>query len=115
VIKPKDPRELAESILTRSICSVQVGAVIADKFGILSWGWNNVGGPVEYGMCAERHAILRSNFERLRGATIYVAGRRKRNGKVVGCRPCPRCQSDIDRFGLRVRFRDGMGRWVGVT
>jgi hypothetical protein len=36
--KPKDPRDLAIALLSRSPCSVAVGAVLEDGWGIHSWG-----------------------------------------------------------------------------
>lgn len=109
--KPKDPKELAEAILSRSVCCVMVGAVIADGWGIHSWGWNGMGSD-GYGMHAEAHAISRANPRRLKGSTVYVAALRKRNGKPVGCKPCPGCAKLLKACGLSVRYRDGKGVWV---
>ena len=111
MIKPDDPRELAEILLNRSICSVQVAAVIADRHGILAWGWNFVGGG--YGKHAETHAISRANRKRLEGATIYVASQRKRNGKMVTSKPCQNCQNSINLNEIaHVCWRDADGRWI---
>lgn len=108
--KPIDGAELASEILSRSICSVQVGAAIADNHGVFSWGWNS-SGPNGYGQCAEQHAISRANKKRLVGALIFVAGIRRRNGKVVPSKPCERCQKLIDKFKLRVMWRDNLEDW----
>lgn len=86
----KSARELALDLLARSSCSVQVAAVITDADGrIFAWGWNHV---VESGAGkhAEAHAIERANKQRLFGATITVAGRRKKNGNLLCARPCER-------------------------
>lgn len=107
--KPLDGQVLATEILSRSGCSVQVGAAIADKWGIFSWGWNGVGSG--YGQCAERHAVHRANKKRLYGATVYVAGVRKRNGKLVPAKPCEKCQKVIDKWKLQVVWRDNNGEW----
>ena len=111
MIKPKDPRELAEAILSRSVCAVQVGAAIVDRKGrILSWGWNS-SGPDGYGMHAEHHAILRANLKRLRGATIYVASQRNRNQKCINSKPCEACHTIIKWAKLSCCYRDAQGDW----
>lgn len=109
--KPNDPRELAESILERSVCQVRVGAVITDRNLILSWGWNSSGAD-GLGICAERHAILRANRRRLRGAEIWVAAVRTRNGKVLNAYPCAVCQGWIESYKLRtIHWRSEDGKW----
>jgi deoxycytidylate deaminase len=107
-----NPKDLSTDILERSICRVQVGAVLLDGAGhILSWGWNSVGRG--FGLCAERHAVGRANRARLDGSTtIYVAAKRKRNGKVVSARPCPKCRAVLDKNVIVVVYRDADGRWV---
>jgi deoxycytidylate deaminase len=107
--KPPDPRELAEEILKRSICNVQVGAVIADSHGIFAWGWNSVGSGM--GIHAEIHALSRANRKRLPGATIYVAAQRARNQKIVTAKPCPECAVAIPRNTF-IRYRDENGDWT---
>lgn len=108
---PATGAELAAEILSRSSCSVQVGAAIADSHGIFSWGWNS-SGPDGYGQCAEQHAISRANKNRLYGALIYVAGVRNRNGKIVGTKPCEKCQKLIDKYALRVMWRENNEDWI---
>ncbi len=108
--KPVSGKDLAIDILTRSPCSVQVGAAIEDGNGIFSWGWNSEGFD-GYGLHAEAHAIRRANKRRLVGATIYVASLRKRNTKVVISKPCPACQQLIQKWQLRVVWRDSDGEW----
>lgn len=84
----KPARDLALDLLERSPCAVQVAAVITDSSGkIFSWGWNHV---VEdgAGKHAEVHAIGRANKRRLQGATITVAGRRRKSGNFLCARPC---------------------------
>ncbi len=107
--KPPDPKELAEEILKRSICTVQVGAVLADGSGIFSWGWNHAG-PEGMGMHAEAHCLRRANKARLNGATLYVASRRHRNHKVITSQPCLECQALLKGL-TRVLWRDADGRW----
>lgn len=110
MVKPKDPRELAETLLNRSTCSVQVAAVIEDKHGLIcGWGWNSSGAG--YGLHAEAHAFLRTNKERLWLSTIYVAAIRKRNGKVVLAKPCSSCMCLINKYMLKVIYRDTQGLW----
>jgi cytidine deaminase len=111
MIKPSDPRQLAVDLLPRSTCSVKVAAVLVDKWGhIFAWGWNN-SGPIGYGQCAERHAIIRANKKRLRGSKIYVAGTRSRNLKPVPSKPCEYCQKLLDHYGVKAVYRDSDGSW----
>jgi deoxycytidylate deaminase len=107
--KPSNGADLAVDILGRSTCSVQVGAAIADKHGIFSWGWNSVGSG--YGIHAEAHAISRANKRRLRGATIFVASKRTRSQKAITSKPCAECQRLIDKWELQVAWRDNDGGW----
>jgi deoxycytidylate deaminase len=106
----RDPKEIAETILNRSTCSVQVGAALADSRGVFAWGWNHVGRG--FGIHAEDHCLLRANVKRLAGATLYVASRRRRNGKIIMSKPCEHCQMLIDAYPLkRVLWRDSDGKW----
>lgn len=107
----RDPKELAIDLLPRSTCSVQVSAIIADRWGIFSWGTNHVGFD-GYGRHAEIEAIRRANKRRLRGATIYVASQRNRNRKAVFSKPCPDCQRVIDSWGLDVVYRERDDWWI---
>ena len=110
MFKPRDPRELALDLLPRTICAVQVTAVLADNYGIHSWGWNSVGSG--WGEHAEAAAIRRANKKRLRGSTIYVASVRNRNQKVINSKPCPDCQRLIDKWGLKTIYRNMSGEWI---
>lgn len=111
MIKPDDPRELAIDLLGRSICSVQVAAVIADRKGIFSWGWNSVGSG--FGEHAECAAIRRANRDRLVGATLYVASQRNRNQKAVLSKPCDACDARIVSAEIgEVFYRDQFERWI---
>ena len=110
--KPADGKLLASEILSRSQCSVQVGAAIVDSTGrIISWGWNSMG-PDGYGLHAEHHAIQRANKRRLAGATIFIASVRNRNNKVVISKPCPDCQRLIAKWKLQACWRSNMGDWI---
>ena len=111
---PADPRDLAVDLLPRSICSVQVAAVLTDKHGIYSWGWNNVG--TCYGMHAEIHCLLRANRKRLPGSTLYVASQRQRNLKPVTSKPCLECAAAIRWAKIgKVLWRAGDERWIEET
>lgn len=110
MIKPRDPRELAIDLLPRSTCKVKVAAVIADRHGIFSWGWNS-SGPDGLGEHAEAAAIRRSSKKRLRGSTIYVAGAWKHSEKVVTACPCMDCAKLIRKHGLNVGYRRWSGEW----
>jgi cytidine deaminase len=112
-MKKINGKELASEILSRSVCSVQVGSAVEDAHGIFSWGWNSVGSG--HGQCAEKHAILRANRKRLQGATIYVASIRRRNKKLVPSKPCKICQQLVDKYALRVIWRDNDGSWIDAV
>lgn len=111
MIKPSDPRQLAVDLLDRSICAVQVAAVISDNRGIFAWGWNS-SGPTGFGQHAECHCILRANRDRAVGATLYVAARRRRNGKPVLAMPCDDCARFITWAGIgKAVYRCQNGEW----
>jgi tRNA(Arg) A34 adenosine deaminase TadA len=112
VLKPDDPRQLAIDLLARSTCSVQVAAVLADRQGIFSWGWNSVGDG--FGEHAEAAAIRRANKKRLTGSRIYVASRRRKSGNPVRSKPCPMCEALLRGYELYwfdVSWRDSDGSW----
>lgn len=109
LVKGKDPREVAEALLTRSICNIQVAAVLADHFGIFSWGVNHAG-PDGFGEHAEIHCLSRCNRRRLEHSTMYVAARRMKNGKAVIAKPCPACEHAL-RYVKEVVWRDSDGEW----
>lgn len=108
--KPLDPRELAVDLIPRSTCNVQVASVIADSWGIFSWGWNSPGSG--FGECAEAAAIRRSNKNRLRGSSIYISGERKRNHKMVTTLPCEECMKLIRKYKLTFYVRCSDGIWI---
>jgi tRNA(Arg) A34 adenosine deaminase TadA len=94
-----DPEELAGIVALRSICAVQVGAVLADHNGIFSWGWNSSGCD-GFGEHAEAAAIRRANKRRLRGAAIYVSARRRKSRSVILAKPCGMCASRLQKWGI---------------
>lgn len=107
----RSPREIAEAMLSRSVCLVQVGACLEDSHGVFSWGWNSVGAS-GYGIHAEAHAILRANRGRLKGATIYVASKRIHSRNPNTSRPCLGCQILLQGMGIKaVWWRDKNGDW----
>ena len=108
-IKKTSPADLAIDLLSRSICSVRVAAVLADKHGVFGWGWNGVGSD-GLGEHAEAHCLRRSNNKRLAKATMWVAAVRHRTGKPVTAKPCEQCQKAIRKVG-KVMYRDGDGIW----
>lgn len=110
MIKPDDPRELAVALLDRSTCKVQVAAVLADKHGIFAWGWNSSGKGS--GMHGEAHAISRASRRRMKGATIYVAGRRMAKGNMVCAMPCLACAKAVKAAKIsEVWYTLGNGAW----
>lgn len=109
MIKPSDPRQLALDIMGRSICAVQVGAVLADRWGIFAWGWNSVGSG--FGEHAEASAIRRGSRDRMVGATIYIASQRRK--KPVLSKPCEACMRKItNRLIEHVIYLDSTGKWI---
>jgi pyrimidine deaminase RibD-like protein len=98
MIKPS-PRELALILLHRSRCRVQVAAVIWDKKGIFSWGWNHLNNDAK-GTHAEAHAIARANRERLYGARITIAAKRRKNQAQILAKPCENCMELLKSFDL---------------
>lgn len=105
-----NPVELVVELLKRSICAVQVAAVIADKHGVHAWGWNS-SGATGMGMCAEAHALSRANPRRLAVSTIYIAARRKKSGSVVVSRPCKKCAQIVSKCQI-VMWQDKSGDWL---
>ena len=101
------PEDLAIDLLGRSICAVQVSAVLADR-SIYSWGWNGV--HTGLGIHAEAHCLSRANRRRISQSTLYTAARRKKSGNVVTAKPCADCQALLRRV-KRVVYRDGDGSW----
>lgn len=100
------PRQLAQQLVGRSVCRVQMAAVIHDRTGIFAWGWNHMGldGLGEH---AEACAIRRANRKRLPGATITVAGQHARNSKWSISLPCMDCMSLIQSVGIsRIVYHD---------
>ena|SRR6185312_13544790 len=93
-----DPIELALIIAKRSQCSVKMGAVLFDKYGIFAWGWNSSGNG--FGLCAERHALERANPNRFRGSAMAVAGFRTRNKNLVCACPCGLCHEALIAKGI---------------
>ena len=93
-IKGTTPADLAYDLLGRSVCRVQVAAVLSDSHGLFAWGWNDMG-PHGLGLCAERHCLSRANKKRLRDATMWVIGRRKRSARLLNARPCELCQKAL--------------------
>ena|ERR1022692_717470 len=93
----KDIREIPISLTKRSVCSVQVGSILFDNYGIFSWGWNHSGNS-GYGTCAESHAISRANHNRMRGSTIVIVSIRR--NKYICSYPCNKCMRAIRAVGI---------------
>lgn len=104
------PRQLALDLCSRSPCRTKMAAVIYDKWGIFSWGWNHPGED-GLGEHAEVHAIKRANPKRLKGAGIVVAGLKPSGKGLVVSLPCVACRAYIRAVGIdRVAWFDGT-RW----
>lgn len=109
----RDPREIAVELLKRSICKIQVAAVLTDKNGCnFGWGWNYPT-PDGFSMHAEFHAIFSANPKRLKGSSITVAGKRRRSGNWVYSRPCEKkCLPLIKSVGIsEIEFITPFGEW----
>lgn len=113
--KGLDERDVAKGLLSRSVCRVQVAAVLHDRHGIFSWGWNHSieEGVKGGGMHAEAHAIRRANPKRLSGATLTVAGRRRKSGNWVYAKPCKDgCFKLAEYYNIqRVQYTTKDGGW----
>lgn len=109
-----NPSDLAIDLLNRSVCRIQCAAVLFDRHGIFSWGWNSAGAD-GFGEHAECHAIRRANRNRLSGASIAIAGRRKRNSKIVTALPCASCLArllKVELANVLVQSKDGIWQRV---
>lgn len=113
MIKPNDPKKLAIDIAFRSSCRIMMGAVIYDKRGIFSWGWNSSGFD-GMGLCAERHAISRANPNRLNNSIICIAGFRRRNLGMVRGLPCELCESVISKVRIKTVIYLDKGEWKEI-
>jgi pyrimidine deaminase RibD-like protein len=82
----KLPSALAMDLLERSSCNVQVAAILSDKRGIFAWGWNHC--VINGGKHAEFSAIEGANKKRLKGATLTVIAKRKKNKSIICAKPC---------------------------
>lgn len=91
---------------------MKMAAVIHDRRGVVSWGWNSAGRD-GMGMHAEEHAVSRANRKRLRGATITVAGMGWERRKLLCSLPClGRCLPLIRKVGIkRVEYMTRCGEW----
>ena len=103
------PTLIAETILNRSICSVNVGACLVDRFGVFEVGWNSMGSS-GMGEHAEASCLRRANRKRLARSTLYVAARRQKSGNTLTARPCFECQRILGGVG-KVIYRDGLSKW----
>jgi len=115
--KNTTPTELANALLSRSLCKVQMAAVISDDRGIFAWGWNHVG-PEGRGEHAEAAAIRRGNRQRFPHATITVVGWRQPHGKTDGRRvtslPCMDCMDRIKAAGIPYVQYWQENKWVVI-
>lgn len=86
-----------------------MGAVLADKNGIFAWGWNSQGKG--FGEHAEAACFRRANKKRVRNATLFVASKRKKHGKMVIAKPCRECERvAINCKAVLYRDKDGVWR-----
>lgn len=102
-----DPKQLVVRLLQRSSCNVSVACVIADNYGIHSWGFNNPGQG--FGEHAEAMAIRRANRKRLKRSTLFTAAVRRKNNRTVTAQPCEKCARIVKV--QKVVYRDKHGVW----
>lgn len=86
----QSPKDAALYYMKRSICTVQVGAVLWDKRGFVSAGWNH-SGPSGMGEHAEENCLKRASHKRANGAVMWIAGRYKKSKNPVNSSPCAFC------------------------
>ena len=108
-----DPREFVVALLSRSQCSVQVAACLADKYGIFAWGINH-SGPTGMGEHAEVMCLRRANPARVPASTLYVAARRRKSGRAVIARPCEACARIASKCP-EISYRSQTGTWFTET
>jgi cytidine deaminase len=93
--------QLAKDLSERSIIKIKVGAVIYNKEGIISWGWNNPGkdGRGEHAECM----AIRRLVGVYPGATsiLSIAVFSSRKGRPNTSRPCARCQEVLGARGIK--------------
>ncbi|MDE1970528.1 MAG: hypothetical protein KGI50_03045 [Patescibacteria group bacterium] len=105
---------------TRSTCRrARMAAVLSDKQGIFAWGWNHMLSTTKTagsGMHAEHHAIRRANRNRLRGATLTVAGISSGNNKnPLLSKPCEHCLALAMKYGIkRIVYLTKDGTWAAL-
>lgn len=69
------------------------------------------------GIHAEVDAILQCEPEELKGAELYVVGRRPRSGALITSKPCEACQEYMADVGLKAVYYhepDGVIRRLGL-
>ncbi len=95
----KQALELARDLSERSDIKIKVGAVIFDKDGIVSWGWNNPGRG--YGEHAEAMAIRRLNLRLVDDwSSLRIAVYSTRKGRPITSKPCTNCQKLLEGVGI---------------
>jgi hypothetical protein len=86
-----EARDLALDLLSKSMCKQQHGAVLFKGNEILGYGWNRMivtDDGCESGIHAERVVLQGLRRKTTYGATLVVAGRRKKSGRFLLSRPC---------------------------
>jgi len=85
----------------------QIGAVLVKNGKIVGRGHNRnswkserlskqFGFPL-WSLHAEMDAVLSADFG---GNILFVAGRKKKNGNLIDCKPCLKCQKVLKAFGV---------------
>jgi deoxycytidylate deaminase len=93
--------QLAKDLSERSIIKIKVGAVIYNKEGIVSWGWNNPGkdGRGEHAECMAVRRLVGVYPGTTSSLSIAVFSSRK--GRPNNSRPCARCQEVLRSRGIK--------------
>lgn len=103
------PHELAFDLARRrgSHDSWRMAAVLVDRRGIFSWGWNHMDNG--HSIHAEKHAIKNANPRRIPGSILWVVGLTRADRPILAkpCdldhkphRPVPRCMPLIRKYGI---------------
>jgi tRNA(Arg) A34 adenosine deaminase TadA len=101
--------EAAKLALRSGILSYKTGAVIYSPMGVaIATGWSHYS---EFNLAqyrsihAELHAVLRSPLKtKLKGATVYVATVRAKNGNTTLSKPCKLCMALLHESGLKAAY-----------
>jgi|WetSurSiteA1Bulk_404760.scaffolds.fasta_scaffold00002_30 deoxycytidylate deaminase len=100
---------LARTVSKKSLCNVQMGAVVVSGKSIVGVGFNRVSKthPISRsqfpGLHAEVDCIIGVDRRHLVGATMYVY-REHKDGSLAMSKPCLRCQDVLIESGIKTVY-----------